>query len=165
MAKQVQEQEQSIKSLEAQSSVRLYTGLMQGAIVGLIIGGTAAWVISRRIKFVEVDENGTKNKSKKKKIVLNLTRSDVLKVAAAAVGSILAAPLLTTGPLSPFGQLKQQQLEGEPETGRTRGQTGENHWGMAISLDCALDVNTVCAPAVPRMMWPRLLHGMWCFQR
>ena len=58
LAKQVQEKEKTIKSLEAQSSVRLYTGLMQGAIVGLIVGGTAAWVVSRRIKFVEVDENG-----------------------------------------------------------------------------------------------------------
>jgi molybdopterin-containing oxidoreductase family iron-sulfur binding subunit len=74
-----------------------------------------------------------KNKSKKKKIVLELTRSDVLKVGVAAIGSIIAAPLLTTGPLSPFGQLKQQQLEGETETGHTA--TGEHHWGMVISLD------------------------------
>jgi hypothetical protein len=58
LAKQVQTQEQTIKSLEAQGSVRLYTGLMQGAIVGLIIGGTAAWVVGRRIKFVEVGEDG-----------------------------------------------------------------------------------------------------------
>jgi Fe-S-cluster-containing dehydrogenase component len=78
-----------------------------------------------------------KNKSKRKKIVLKLTRSDVLKVAAAAVGSIIAAPLLTTGPLSPFGQLKQQQLEGEPQTGG-HGATGKNHWGMAISLDLCI---------------------------
>jgi hypothetical protein len=58
LAKQVQTQGQTITSLEAQGSVRLYTGLMQGAIVGLVIGGTAAWVVSRRIKFMEVDENG-----------------------------------------------------------------------------------------------------------
>jgi len=58
LAIQVQEQDQTIKSLEAQNSVRLYTGLMQGAIVGLVIGGTAAWVVSRRMKIVEVDENG-----------------------------------------------------------------------------------------------------------
>ena len=63
LAKQVQTQEQTIKGLEAQSSVRLYTGLMQGAIVGLVIGGTAAWVVSRRIKFVEVDENGKEEQS------------------------------------------------------------------------------------------------------
>jgi hypothetical protein len=53
----VSEQEQTIQSLESQSSVRLYTGLMQGAIVGLVIGGVAAWVVSRRIRFVEVEEN------------------------------------------------------------------------------------------------------------
>jgi Fe-S-cluster-containing dehydrogenase component len=75
----------------------------------------------------------TKNKSKKKKVVLKLTRNDVLKVAAAAVGSIIAAPLLTTGPLSPFGQLKQKQLEGDMVDGH--GATGEHHWGMVISLD------------------------------
>jgi phenylacetyl-CoA:acceptor oxidoreductase subunit 1 len=94
-----------------------------------------------------------KNKSKKKKIVLNLTRSDVLKVAAATVGSIIAAPLLTTGPLSPFGQLKQNQMEGETETGHG-GATGENHWGMVISLDlcigCEYCMRACCATnAVP----------------
>jgi hypothetical protein len=53
----VSEQEQTIQSLKSQSSVRLYTGLMQGAIVGLIVGGMAAWVVSRRIQIVEVEEN------------------------------------------------------------------------------------------------------------
>lgn len=62
LEKQVQDQEQQIQSLEAQSSVRLYTGLMQGAIVGLIMGGVAAWVVSRRIRFVEVEENDEKGK-------------------------------------------------------------------------------------------------------
>jgi hypothetical protein len=57
LEKQVQDQEQKIESLEAQSSVRLYTGLMQGAIVGLTLGGVAAWIVSRRIRFVEVEEN------------------------------------------------------------------------------------------------------------
>jgi formate-dependent nitrite reductase cytochrome c552 subunit len=56
LAKLVQEQEQTIQSLESQNSVRLYTGLMQGAIVGLITGGVAAWVVSRRIRLVEVEE-------------------------------------------------------------------------------------------------------------
>jgi predicted CXXCH cytochrome family protein len=60
LEKQVQEQEQQIQSLEAQSSVRLYTGLMQGAIVGLAMGGVAAWIVSRRIRFVEVEENDEK---------------------------------------------------------------------------------------------------------
>lgn len=75
-----------------------------------------------------------KNKVKKTKVVLELTRSDILKMAAAALGSIIAAPLLTTGPLSPFGQLKQQQLEGAPEP-EHGGITGEYHWGMVINLD------------------------------
>lgn len=54
---QVSEQEKTIQSLEAQNTVRLYTGLMQGAIVGLVIGSVAAWVVSRRIRFVEVEED------------------------------------------------------------------------------------------------------------
>jgi len=62
LMKQVQEQEQKIENLEAQSSVRLYTGLMQGAIVGLTMGGVAAWVVSRRIQLVEVEENNEKDK-------------------------------------------------------------------------------------------------------
>ena len=49
-------QEQAISDLEASSNVRLYTGLIQGAIVGLVTGGVAAWVVSRRIKLVEVEE-------------------------------------------------------------------------------------------------------------
>jgi len=73
-------------------------------------------------------------KRTKKKVVVELTRSDVLKVAAATVGAVIAAPLLTTGPLSPFGQFKQEQLEGEPQVGHG-AVTGEYHWGMVINLD------------------------------
>lgn len=76
----------------------------------------------------------TQKKKTRKKAVVELTRGDVLKIAAAAVGSIVAAPLLTTGPLSPFGQLKQGQLEGENYTGHG-AQTGQYHWGMVINLD------------------------------
>jgi len=47
----------TIENLQAQSTVRLYTGLAQGAIVGLVTGGVAAWVVSRRIRVVEEDEN------------------------------------------------------------------------------------------------------------
>lgn len=57
LEKKVSAQEQTIQNLEAQSSVRLYTGLMQGAIVGLVVGGVAAWVVGRRIRFVEVEED------------------------------------------------------------------------------------------------------------
>jgi hypothetical protein len=57
LEKLVSEKDQAIQSLESQNSVRLYTGLIQGSIVGLIIGGVAAWVVSQRIRFVEVEEN------------------------------------------------------------------------------------------------------------
>ena len=53
----VTDQEQKITSLEAQNDVRLYSGLIQGAIVGLVVGGTAAWVVSRRIEVVEIEED------------------------------------------------------------------------------------------------------------
>jgi membrane associated rhomboid family serine protease len=36
--------------------VRLYVGLAQGAIVGLIVGAVAAWIVSRRLRLV--DEEG-----------------------------------------------------------------------------------------------------------
>jgi predicted CXXCH cytochrome family protein len=59
----VHQQEEEITSLEARSSIRLYTGLAQGAIVGLVTGGAAAWVVSRRITVVEDDEDGKKKES------------------------------------------------------------------------------------------------------
>jgi len=90
----------------------------------------------------------TYKKKSKKKVLLKLTRGDVLKVAVAAVGSIVAAPLLTTGPLSPFGQLKQGQLEGEDNTGHG-AETGQYHWGMVINLDlcigCEYCMRACCA--------------------
>jgi predicted CXXCH cytochrome family protein len=58
LQQKVQANEQTIQNLEAQSSVRLYTGLIQGAIVGVITGGAAAWIVSRRIRIVEVNEDG-----------------------------------------------------------------------------------------------------------
>jgi hypothetical protein len=54
----VSEQEQQIAELKTQNTTRLYVGLAQGAIVGLVTGGAAAWVVSRGIRFVEVKENG-----------------------------------------------------------------------------------------------------------
>jgi len=53
----VQTQEQQINDLKAQSTNRLYIGLAQGAIVGLLTGGAAAWVVSRGIRVVEVKED------------------------------------------------------------------------------------------------------------
>jgi hypothetical protein len=56
LQKAIEEKDQEIKSLETSNSVRLYTGLAQGAIVGLVTGGVAAWIVSRRIEVVEVEE-------------------------------------------------------------------------------------------------------------
>jgi formate-dependent nitrite reductase cytochrome c552 subunit len=53
----IHDQEQEITNLEAANDIRLYTGLIQGAIIGLVTGGAAAWVVSRRIQVVEVDED------------------------------------------------------------------------------------------------------------
>ena len=56
LKQQVAQQGMVIQELKGQSSVRLYTGLAQGAIVGLVTGVVAAWVVSRRIRVVEVDD-------------------------------------------------------------------------------------------------------------
>ena len=56
LQQKVHAQEETISSLESKSTVRLYTGLAQGAIIGLVTGGVAAWVVSRRIQVVEVEE-------------------------------------------------------------------------------------------------------------
>ena len=55
LQQQVQSQQQQIAGLQASSTIRLYTGLAQGAIVGLMVGGVAAWIVSRRIKIVGVE--------------------------------------------------------------------------------------------------------------
>jgi predicted CXXCH cytochrome family protein len=57
LEQQVQTQQQQIGDLKAQSANRLYIGLAQGAIVGLLTGGAAAWVVSRGIRVVEVKED------------------------------------------------------------------------------------------------------------
>lgn len=56
LRQRVHQQEERIEELEANSSVRLYTGLAQGAIVGLATGSVTAWVVSRSMKVVEVEE-------------------------------------------------------------------------------------------------------------
>lgn len=58
LRQQVQDQSQQIADLQASSTVRLYTRLAQGAIIGLIVGGVAAWIVSRRIQIVEVEGDG-----------------------------------------------------------------------------------------------------------
>jgi predicted CXXCH cytochrome family protein len=55
LQKTIEEQKTELTTLEATSSVRLYTGLAQGAIIGLIMGATSAWIVSQRIKVIEVE--------------------------------------------------------------------------------------------------------------
>ncbi|MFZ6029533.1 MAG: cytochrome c3 family protein [Chloroflexota bacterium] len=57
LEEKLSKQEQTIAALKSAGSVRLYTGLAQGAIIGLITGGAAAWVVSKRIRLVEVEED------------------------------------------------------------------------------------------------------------
>jgi Fe-S-cluster-containing dehydrogenase component len=68
---------------------------------------------------------------RKTKVKVKLTRRDFTRIAATAAGSSLAAYLVTTGPLSPFGNLKRQQLTTEDEP---HGAAGDHHWGMVIDL-------------------------------
>ncbi len=69
---------------------------------------------------------------KKSKIKLELSRRDFLVVGGTAASSVVAAQLLTTGPLSPFASFKQEQVEGVEGTGE---QGTGHHWGMVINLD------------------------------
>jgi len=73
---------------------------------------------------------------KKTKVKLELTRRDFLVVAAAAAGSVVAAEALTTGPLSPFANLKQGQLQGA-EAAHSAVGVGYR-WGMVINLDTCI---------------------------
>ncbi|MDI6695870.1 MAG: multiheme c-type cytochrome [Anaerolineales bacterium] len=53
----IQSQEELISNLRVAGQSRLYTGLIQGAVIGLVTGGAAAWIVSRRIRVIEVEEN------------------------------------------------------------------------------------------------------------
>jgi Fe-S-cluster-containing dehydrogenase component len=68
---------------------------------------------------------------KKQKVTLELTRRDFLVMAGTAAGSVVAAQILTTGVLSPFGGLKQRQVTGEEAPEKA---SSEYHWGMLIDL-------------------------------
>jgi len=70
---------------------------------------------------------------KNKKIKLKFTRGDFLTIFGAAAGSVVAAQAVTTGPLSPFNSMLQQQLEGDYE--HVHQHEGDVHWGMVIDLD------------------------------
>jgi|GEM_PF-625621 len=66
LQQKAQQQQQEISSLKADSETRLYVGLAQGAIVGLAVGAVAAWIVSRRIKVVEVDDEASESSEGKK---------------------------------------------------------------------------------------------------
>ena len=63
LQKLIHDQETTMSNLETTAEVRLYTGLTQGAIIGLITGGAIAWVVSRRIEYVEVDTENEEEES------------------------------------------------------------------------------------------------------
>lgn len=71
-------------------------------------------------------------KNQKTKIKLELSRRDFITVAGAAAGSVVLAQALTTGPLSPFSNLKQGQVEGV-ENAATPTKSVQR-WGMVIDL-------------------------------
>jgi len=52
----IADQGAKIAALQASDTNRLYTGLAQGGIVGLLVGGVAAWIVSRRLKITVVEE-------------------------------------------------------------------------------------------------------------
>lgn len=57
LVSRVKAQEEEIEDLKDRTSVRLYTGLAQGAIVGLATGAVVAWVISQKIELVEIKDD------------------------------------------------------------------------------------------------------------
>ena len=58
LQRQVQAQEAQITDLQATKTARLYTGLIQGGIVGLVVGAVVAWIVSRRLKIVDDEGDG-----------------------------------------------------------------------------------------------------------
>ncbi len=69
---------------------------------------------------------------KKQRVTVELNRRDFLVLGGTAAGSIVAAQVLTTGVLSPFGGLKQRQVTGDEAPEKA---SSEYHWGMVINLD------------------------------
>lgn len=57
LVSRVKAQEAELEDLRDRSSVRLYTGLAQGAIVGLATGAIVAWVISQNIEMVDIKDD------------------------------------------------------------------------------------------------------------
>ncbi|MCZ7551181.1 MAG: hypothetical protein B6D39_01990 [Anaerolineae bacterium UTCFX2] len=57
LKQEILNQEKTITNLQVSSQTRLYTGLIQGAIIGLVTGGAAAWIVGRRIRVIEEENN------------------------------------------------------------------------------------------------------------
>lgn len=57
LQKTMHAQEETISNLQVAGQSRLYTGLIQGAVIGLMTGGAAAWVVSRRIRVIEIEDD------------------------------------------------------------------------------------------------------------
>ncbi len=73
------------------------------------------------------------SKKKKTRVTVELTRRDFLTLLGVTAGSAAAAVVLTSGPLSPFSGLQQEQLRVEEGEKGYRGVV--HHWGMVIDLD------------------------------
>jgi phenylacetyl-CoA:acceptor oxidoreductase subunit 1 len=73
-------------------------------------------------------------KKKKTKVKVDLTRRDVLTIAGVGATSAVAAVVLTSGPLSPFAGLMEDQMQGELSE-KGHGATGSYRWGMVIDLE------------------------------
>jgi len=57
LRKQIMDQGKRIERLETSRSLRLYTGLLQGSLIGLAVGGVGAWTAARRWREEEVSED------------------------------------------------------------------------------------------------------------
>ena len=74
--------------------------------------------------------------NKKTKVKLELTRGDFLTIAGAAAGSVVVSQLVTTGPLSPFTELKREMISGEEFVEESAGHA--YRWGMIVNLDTCI---------------------------
>jgi phenylacetyl-CoA:acceptor oxidoreductase subunit 1 len=75
--------------------------------------------------------------AKKTKVELEISRRDFARIGATAVGSAVVAQAVTTGPLSPFGDLKRRELLGDTESTQAEAPSGP-HWGMLIDLSTCI---------------------------